>query len=53
MMRPVLLYDSGEFTDGVSLKELFSEDYAVDDLAFLVCRGGWSLSVDLGRKAAL
>ena len=25
----------------------------MDGLAFLVCRGGWPLSVDLGRKAAL
>lgn len=61
MMRPMSLYESGESTGEVSLKELFSESYAVDgengldmdDLAFLVCRGGWPLSVDLERKAAL
>ena len=61
MMRPMSLYESGESTGEVSLKEFFSESYAVDGegrldmdgLAFLVCRGGWPLSVDLGRKAAL
>lgn len=61
MMRPMSLYESGESTGEVSLKELFSESHAVDGesrldmdgLAFLVCRGGWPLSVDLGRKAAL
>ena len=61
MMRPMSLYESGESTGEVSLKELFSESYDVDgesgldmdDLAFLVCRGGWPLSVDLERKAAL
>ena len=48
MMRPMSLYESGESTGEVSLKELFSESYAVDGesgldmdaLAFLVCRGG-------------
>lgn len=61
MMRPMSLYESGESTGEVSLKELFSEGHAVDGesrldmdaLAFLVCRGGWPLSVDLGRKTAL
>ena len=61
MMRPMSLYESGESTGEVSLKELFSESYDVDgeseldmdDLAFLVCRGVWPLSVDLERKAAL
>lgn len=61
MMRPMSLYESGESTGEVSLKELFSGDCTVDgesrldmdDLAFLVCRGGWPLSVDLERKAAL
>ena len=61
MMRPMALYESGESTGEVSLKELFSDNYDVDGenslgmdaLAFLVCRGGWPLSVDLGRKAAL
>ena len=61
MMRPMSLYESGESTGEVSLKELFSESYAVDgeskldmdNLAFLVCRGGCPLSVDLERKAAL
>lgn len=61
MMRPMSLYESGESTGEVSLEGLFSEDHAVDgesgldmeDLAFLVCRGGWPMSVDLKRKAAL
>lgn len=61
MMRPMSLYESGESTGEVSLKGLFSENCAVDGksgldmdgLAFLVCRGGWPLAVDLRRKAAL
>ena len=49
MMRPMSLYESGDSTGEVSLKELFdgtkeidgSSDLNIDRLAFLICRGGW------------
>lgn len=48
-MRPMSLYESGESTGEVSIKELFEtpdqilgiNKLTIDDLAFLICRGGW------------
>ncbi len=61
LMRPMSLYESGESTGEVSLKALFAGNDEVDGenlldiekLAFLICRGGWPMAVDLQEKAAL
>lgn len=61
MMRPMSLYESGESTGEVSLKELFDGNQNIDGenqndiekLAFLVCRGGWPGAIALKRKYAL
>ena len=61
MMRPMSLYESGDSTGEVSLKELFdgsieidgSADLSIDRLAFLVCRGGWPQAVDMRDEIAL
>ena len=56
-MRPMSLWESGESSGKVSLGELFGGNgsatasginLALDDLAFVCCRGGWPQSV--GRK---
>lgn len=61
MMRPMTLYESGDSTGEVSLKELFNEDLNIDGysyidverLAYLVCRGGWPKATDMRDKIAL
>ena len=61
LMRPMSLFESGESTGEVSLQALFDSEREVDGensidierLAFLVCRGGWPMSIDLKEKAAL
>ncbi len=61
MMRPMSLYESGESTGDVSLKELFSSpsdisgknNLNIDQLAFLVCRGGWPRATTLSDEIAL
>lgn len=61
MMRPMSLYESGESTGEVSLKDLFDgveeidgENHInIDRLAFLVCRGGWPQAVDMRDEIAL
>ncbi len=60
-MRPMSLYESGESTGEVSLKDLFhgieevegSSHISIDYLAFLVCRGGWPQAVDMRDEIAL
>lgn len=60
-MRPMSLYESGDSTGDVSLKELFEGNNAVDGeadidierLAFLACRGGWPQSIDMREEIAL
>ncbi|MCD8004082.1 MAG: DUF4143 domain-containing protein [Oscillospiraceae bacterium] len=61
MMRPMSLYESGDSTGEVSLKDLFSgaseidgaSNLNIDRLAFLVCRGGWPQTVDMRDEIAL
>lgn len=61
LMRPMSLYESGDSTGEVSLKELFEgatevdgeSRLTIDRLAFLVCRGGWPQSVDMRDEIAL
>lgn len=60
-MRTMSHYESGESTGAVSLKELFEKSGKIDgtsnltleNLAFLVCRGGWPRSVDMETEIAL
>lgn len=60
-MRPMSLWESGESTGNVSLKDLFqgdittaiANDISLSELAFLICRGGWPGSINLTPKAAL
>ena len=60
-MRPMSLWESQESTGEVSLGELFASPDQVnginrvdiEQLAYLVCRGGWPLAVDMDREIAL
>lgn len=60
-MRPMSLYESGESTGEISLKEMFnqpeqlsaSNKLSLDDLAFLICRGGWPEAVNMDKDVAL
>lgn len=60
-MRPMSLYESGESSGEVSLKNLFlnpdkivgSNDMNIDKLAFVICRGGWPYAIGMKGKAAL
>ncbi len=61
MMRPMSLFESGESSGDVSLKALFdgekdicgTSNITLDQLAFLVCRGGWPRAVDMRDESAL
>ncbi len=60
-MRPMSLFESGESNGTVSLGNLFAapekvlarNELKLPDIAFLICRGGWPMAVDLPREAAL
>ena len=61
-MRPMALFESGESTGEISLKELFKQPEKIlaqnklDDLsklAFLICRGGWPGAIDMEDDIAL
>lgn len=61
LMRPMSLFESGESNGEVSLSGLFSNPARVegenrmeiDQLAFLICRGGWPGALGLSDKDAL
>ena len=61
LMRPMSLYESGESNGKVSLSNLFTtpekilekNNLKLQDIAFLICRGGWPLAVDLPKEASL
>ena len=60
-MRPMSLYESGESNGKVSLAHLFEtpekivaiNKLKIDDLAYLICRGGWPFACGLQGEAAL
>ena len=60
-MRPMTLWESEESTGEVSLEELFSAPEQVggiskmdiDGLAFVTCRGGWPLALEMAKDIAL
>ncbi len=66
MLKPFTLYESGESNGIVSLSDLFQNGgkdfptrYATDnkislqDVAFLICRGGWPIAVKAKREYAV
>ena len=60
VMRPMSLYESRESSGEVSLTELFKGDNIsstnnanLEEISFLICRGGWPKSIDLDEKPAL
>ncbi len=62
-MRPMSLYESGDSDGSVSLIDLFDggenfrtivqNQVSISEIAFLVCRGGWPISVLADREIAL
>ena len=62
-MRPMTLWESKESKGTVSLRDLFeggknfpwdmNTDFTLDDVAFLLCRGGWPISVLAQRDIAI
>lgn len=60
-MRPMSLYESGESTGTVSLRDLFDgktidiqqNPLNVDDIAYLTCRGGWPWATLIPKDIAL
>lgn len=60
-MRPMSLWESGESAGNVSLLDLFQHqtidvqenDMTIDELAFLLCRGGWPQATLLNTSLAL
>ena len=62
-MRPMTLWESKESKGTVSLKDLFdggenfpwdvNADFTLEDVAFLLCRGGWPIAVLSSRDFAL
>ena len=61
LMRPMSLFESQESNGSVSLSELFSgktdiggeNTIDIDQLAFLICRGGWPKAVGLKQDIGL
>ena len=61
-MRPMTLFESGESTGEISLKELFKQPKEIlaqnkldnlNKLAFLICRGGWPGALGIEDAIAL
>lgn len=59
-MRTMSLYESKDSDGAVSLSDLFDDKEiscanhkTLDDIAFLICRGGWPISIKLDGKASL
>lgn len=60
-MRPMTLFESGDSAANVSLGALFDapgqllekNSLSLQDMAFLICRGGWPMAVGLSDEAAL
>ena len=61
-MRPMSLYESGDSSGTVSLRDLFegrafgeiqANKLGLEEIAFLTCRGGWPWATLISREAAL
>lgn len=61
LMRPMSLFESGDSDGSVSLRSLFSKErkisgaseHTLDDIAYLICRGGWPKAIGKSKKIAL
>ncbi len=61
MMRPMTLMESGDSNAQISLKGLFKKEaqvqgvsnQSIEEVAFLICRGGWPKAIDLPERVAL
>ncbi|MDY3897805.1 MAG: AAA family ATPase, partial [Prevotella sp.] len=60
-MRPMSLWESEDSTGSISLSSLFNgsahtaitDEKSLDDMAFLICRGGWPKATTQKKEAAL
>lgn len=60
-MRPMSLWESGDSTGEVSLRALFDgerqvrgfSEFDLEDIAYLICRGGWPKAVDMDKDISL
>ena len=59
-MRPMSLYESGDSSGEVSLKDLFdgkeiaaADEHRLEELAFVICRGGWPKALGQNERVAL
>ena len=60
-MRPMSLYESNESNGEISLENLFSSpsfisssnNIDLNELAFLTCRGGWPVAINMRKQIAL
>lgn len=61
MMRPMSLFESGESTGSVSMRDLFDGEVMdvqensleIEDIAHLTCRGGWPWATLISKNVAL
>lgn len=61
LMRPMSLFESGDSNGRISLQELFEgktdisamSSLTIGQIAYLICRGGWPMSIKLNEKASL
>ena len=60
MMRTMSLYECGESKGNVSIKKILNNEFnpcmsdlTIGDYAYLICRGGWPLSLIGDKEAAL
>ena len=60
-MRPMSLWESGDSTGTVSLRDLFNgnhdiagvSEYDINDIAYFICRGGWPRATLQSRNVSL
>lgn len=62
-MRPMSLWESKESTGAISIEDLFeggsnfawelNQDFTMEDVAHLICRGGWPISVLAPKDIAI
>ena len=59
-MRPMSLFESRDSSGQVSLMDLFDgkeisaiDNHSIEDIAFLICRGGWPAALNHTEKVAL
>lgn len=60
IMNTMSLWESGESSGAISLKNLFdgkdavgTDSYKLEDIAYMLCRGGWPASLGRSERAAL